>query len=310
MRGKLWVSRAKTEGSSPAASSRASAPLRPRNANIVKISRPPSARCAGAPAITRSSTSQPSTPPLSAAASGSSRSRPGGVGIWGGLVQIRSKRRPATGASPSPSLTSTVSATPLSAAFSRAQATAAGTMSVAMTRQPARAASTAASPIPVPISSTRSPGRKVRWRQKSSEPALGGWTPSATLKRQPPEVQPQRFLELGAGTRRRLRVLELLELELQRHALLLEAVQLGREAAALVGFGEDDLRAREALVVLGDLLDGLGEEALDRLLIGGRHRRERGGQADLGHDISRLTWRRKSSGCRHAPWRHWLGWRS
>jgi len=41
-------------------------------------------------------------PPLSAAAAASSRSRPGGVGIWGGLAQMRSKRRPATARSSRP----------------------------------------------------------------------------------------------------------------------------------------------------------------------------------------------------------------
>ena len=108
------------------------------------------------------------------------------MGIWGGLVQIRSKTRPRTGAKPSPGSTSTRSATPLSTAFARAQRTAASTTSVATTRAPARAASTAASPIPVPISSIRSPGRTGRCRQKSSEPALGGCTPSATVNMQPP----------------------------------------------------------------------------------------------------------------------------
>ena len=53
---------------------------------------------AGAPWITRSRTSQPSTPPLSAAAPGSVRASPGGVGICGGFEQIRSNRSPVTGA--------------------------------------------------------------------------------------------------------------------------------------------------------------------------------------------------------------------
>jgi hypothetical protein len=137
------------------------------------------------PAITRSRSSQPSTPPLSAAAPGSSRSRPGGVGIWGGLVQMRSKACPRAGSKQSPRRTSSRSATPFRSALALAHSTAAGTTSVARTRQPSRAASTAASPTPVPISSTVSPERKTRWRQKRSDPALGGWTPSSTRNAQP-----------------------------------------------------------------------------------------------------------------------------
>src|SRR5262249_25688656 len=52
---------------------------------IVKISRPPGTRYRGAPAITRLSSSQPSAPPLSAAAVASRRACPGGVGICGGV---------------------------------------------------------------------------------------------------------------------------------------------------------------------------------------------------------------------------------
>ncbi len=151
----------------------------------MKTSRPPRFRWAGAPAITRSSRLQPSRPPLSAAAAASARSRSGGVGIWGGLVQIRSKVSPRTGSNPSPRRTSTRSATPFSTAFARAHWTAASTTSVATTRAPARAAITAASPIPVPISSIRSPGQTATWRQKSREPALGGCAPSATMNVQP-----------------------------------------------------------------------------------------------------------------------------
>src|SRR4029450_977178 len=96
-------------------------------------------------------------------------------------------------------------------------------MSVATTVAPAFAASTAARPSPPPISRTRSPARTARLRQKKSEPALGGWTASGTRNTHPrhvkrwtpvsllakdaPEVEPERFFELGARPRRRLGVL-------------------------------------------------------------------------------------------------------
>src|SRR5881628_171458 len=50
-----------------------------------------------APAITRSKISQPSAPPLSAAAAASCRARFDGVGIWGAFVHTRSNRSPTTG---------------------------------------------------------------------------------------------------------------------------------------------------------------------------------------------------------------------
>src|SRR5436190_17709176 len=102
-------------------------------------------------------------------------------------------------------------------------------MSVATTRAPPLARRTAARPSPLPISSTRSPGRAARCRQKNNEPAFGGWTPSATRNTAPrqakrsspaslpaknlPEVEAEGFLELGARAGGGLRVLELLEVE-------------------------------------------------------------------------------------------------
>src|SRR5215831_19137903 len=200
--------------------------------------------------------------------------------------------------------------------------TASGRMSVAMTRAPSLAASTAATPSPPPISSTRSPGRTARWRQKNSEPALGAWTWSGTRKRQPrqenrrvpvslcakdaPEVESKRFLELGPGAGRGLRVLEHVDVDLERGPgggrsfpglehrdghlergpLALDAVELGGEPAALVRLGEDELRALERAVVLRELLHGLDDDALDLLGFRRRNRRERRRQLDLGHDFS------------------------
>src|SRR5437773_3591440 len=109
-------------------------------------------------------------------------------------------------------------------------------MSVATTRAPARAASTAASPKPAPISSTRSPGDTERFLEKNSDPALGGWAVSPTRNTQPrqlkssspassplpakdlPEIEAQRLLELGARARLGLGVLELFDVDLERHA--------------------------------------------------------------------------------------------
>src|SRR5262249_25013748 len=166
-----------------------------------------------------------------------------------------------------------------------------------------RAARPAASTGPPPISSIRSPGLTTRWRQKKSEPALGGWTWSGTRKRQPrqenssvpasllskdaPEVEPERFLELGPGSRRGLRVFELIDVDLQRDALALDAVELGGEPAALVGLGEHQLRAPERSVVLRELLHGLDDDPLDLLGFRRRNLRERRGQIDFRH-LSRL----------------------
>src|SRR5438132_1660461 len=99
-------------------------------------------------------------------------------------------------------------------AFARISSTAWGTMSVATTRAPALAARTAASPSPLPISSTRSPERTARCRQKNNDPAFGSWTPPATRNTEPrqvkrsspaslpsknlPEVEAKGFLDLSA----------------------------------------------------------------------------------------------------------------
>src|SRR5262245_35054490 len=177
--------------------------------------------------------------------------------------------------------------------------TASGRMSVAITRALSLAASTAANPSPPPISSTRSPGRTARWRQKKSEPALGAWTCSGTRKRQPrqektrvpasllakdaPEVEAERFLELGPGSGRGLGVLEHVDVDLQRDALALDAVELGGEPATLVRLGEDELRALERAVVLRELLHRLDDDALDLLGFGRGNRRERRRQLHLCH---------------------------
>src|SRR5438309_12053016 len=97
------------------------------------------------------------------------------------------------------------------------------------------------------------------------------------------EVEAQRLLELGARARRRLGVLEMVELELERHAFLLDAVELGGQATALVRFGEDDLRPGEAAVVTGELLDGVDERALDLHLLTGRNGGEGRGEVDVRH---------------------------
>src|SRR5438093_1054935 len=129
----------------------------------------------------------------------------------------------------------------------RITSTASGRMSVAVTRAPSFAASTAATPSPPPISSTRSPGRTARWRQRKSEPALGAWTRSGTRNRQPrqenrrvpasllakdaPEVESERFLQLRPGSGGCLRVFELIDVDLERDPLALDAVEPGLEPA-------------------------------------------------------------------------------
>src|SRR2546427_432586 len=174
---------------------------------------------------------------------------------------------------------------------------------VATTRAPAFAASTAARPRPAPISSTRWPGRTVRFWQKNNEPALGGctasgtrnthprqvkrWTPGSLLAKDAPEVEPERFFELSARARGGLRVLELIDVELERNALALHAVELGGQAAPLVRFREDQLRPLEGAIVLRELLHGLDDHPLDLLGLGRRNGRERGGQTHFGHQGTR-----------------------
>src|SRR2546428_12777663 len=115
-------------------------------------------------------------------------------------------------------------------------------MSVATTRAPALAARTAASPSPLPISSTRSPERTARCRQKNNDPAFGGWTPPATRNTEPrqlkrsspaslpskdlPEAEAKGFLELSARAGTRLRVISPTEFERERAAFLLHPVGL------------------------------------------------------------------------------------
>src|SRR5438128_2614433 len=177
---------------------------------------------------------------------------------------------------------------------------ASGWMSAATTSAPAFAASTAARPSPPPISSIRSPERTWRCRHKKSDPVFGGWTASGTRNRQPrqanrrtppsllskdaPEVEPERFFELGARARRGLRVFELVDVELERNPFALHAVELRREAASLIRFREDDLRLLEG-AVLRELLDGLDDDPLDLLGLRRGNRRERGGQAHVCHRV-------------------------
>src|SRR4030095_4715479 len=216
--------------------------------------------------------------------------------------------------------------TPLRLALARMTSTASGRMSVATTVAPAFAARTAARPSPAPISRTRSPGRTARLRQKRSEPALGGctasgtrktqprqvkrWTPASLLAKDATEVEPERFLELSARARGGLRVLELVDVELEGNPLALHTVELGRQAAALVRFGEDQLRTLEGAVVRRELLHGLDQDPLDLLGLGRRHGRERRGQADVAHQGTRycvmstsvesLKYRFQPSGYTHA----------
>src|SRR5262245_30492683 len=118
----------------------------------------------------------------------------------------------------------------------------------------------------------------------SVRPGRSLMTPAGSrLAHHPPEVEADRFLELGTRTRAGLGVLELVDVDGERHTLALHAVELGSEPTALVGLGEHELRPREASVVLCDLLDRLRDQALDGLLLGRRHGGEGGGQMDLGH---------------------------
>src|SRR5712692_7553662 len=176
-------------------------------------------------------------------------------------------------------------------------------MSVATTCAPARAANTATSPSPAPISSTRSPADTERFRHKNSDPALGGCTPYPTRNTHPrqvnssrpgssalpakdfPEVEAQRLLELGARARLGLGVLELIDVDLERHAFFLDAVQLGGEPAPLVRFREHDLGAGERRVVARDLLHGLDDHPLDRLRLLRRHRRKRRRETHLSQFV-------------------------
>src|SRR5437867_4090262 len=158
-------------------------------------------------------------------------------------------------------------------------------MSVATTRAPPLARRTAARPSPLPISSTRSPGRAARCRQKNSEPAFGGWTPSATRNTAPrqakrsspaslpaknlPEVEAEGFLELGARAGGGLRVLELLEVELEWHAFLPHPVALRS-----VGVSHREVRREVAQERrLGVERPLLVFPARDHLFLERRHRR-------------------------------------
>src|SRR6185295_12576199 len=102
-----------------------------------------------------------------------------------------------------------------------------------------------------------------------------GHVPAPLLSKDAAEVKPQRFLELGTRPGGGLGVFELVDVDLEGNALALDPVELGREAAALVGLGEDELRALEASVVLSQLLYGLDDDALHLFGFRGRHRRKR-----------------------------------
>src|SRR5262249_48305557 len=101
------------------------------------------------------------------------------------------------------------------------------------------------------------------------------------------EAPPRRCCGGGAPPRRSLGVLELIDVELERNALALHAVELGGETAPLVGLREDQLRPLEGAVVLGELLHGLDENPLDLLGLGRRNGRERSSQAHVSHQGTR-----------------------
>src|SRR5216117_775341 len=97
--------------------------------------------------------------------------------------------------------------------------------------------------------------------------------------------------------------LEQFEVELEWNAFLLHPVELRRQSAPLVGFGEDELRPLERAVLLGDLPDGLDDDTLDLLGLRRRHRGERRGQINFRH-------RSTPSGCPHASSPRSREWRS
>src|SRR5213078_5101260 len=127
--------------------------------------------------------------------------------------------------------------------------------------------------------------------------------PSSALAKDFAEVEAEGFLELGTRAGRGLRVLELLEVELERDALLLHAVELRRQPAPLVGLGEDELRALERAIVVPELLHRLDDDALDLLGLHRRDRAERRRQANFRH-------RSTPSGYPRAPSRRSREWRS
>src|SRR5215831_566595 len=116
-------------------------------------------------------------------------------------------------------------------------------------------------------------------------PARRGARAGSRLAHHAAKVRPERLSELRPRSRDCLGILELVDVDRQGNALLLDPIELRGEAAALVGFREHDLRPREAPVVLRDALDHLGEQALDRLLLRPGHGRERCGQRDVGHGM-------------------------
>src|SRR5262249_13140325 len=136
------------------------------------------------------------------------------------------------------------------------------------------------------LPASRMPRLTPRVRPKSSAltmsvravltPARPAPVPSR-LAHHPAEVEPERLHQLGARAGAGLGVLELVEVQGQRHPFLLDAVELRGEPAPLVRLREDELGAGEGLVVAGDLLHGVGEQALDGLLVRAGHRGKRGG---------------------------------
>src|SRR5262249_33736237 len=105
----------------------------------------------------------------------------------------------------------------------------------------------------------RGPGRRSRDRNRRASPSR------RSLALHFPEVEANGLLQLGARAGRGLGVLQDVEVEGQWHTLLLHAVELGREAAALVGLREDELGPLEGAVVARELLNGLDQHPLDRL---------------------------------------------
>src|SRR5207249_5353946 len=109
----------------------------------------------------------------------------------------------------------------------------------------------------------------------------------------PPEISPLSLHD----------ALPIFEVELEWNAFLLHPVELRRQSAPLVGFGEDELRPLERAVLLGDLPDGLDDDTLDLLGLRRRHRGERRGQINFRH-------RSTPSGCPHASSPRSREWRS
>ena len=178
--------------------SRASARTRSaRRSSISSASKPPGASSAAPPASNVRVASSPSGP-LTNASRGSKRRTAGSSSRYsasvryGGFATIARHRTPASGASRSPSRSSTGTGGHRSAIFSRASAAAWGDRSTAITRSksPSVASESAMQPHPVPMSATTPPPppprpprstfqvprstRRVQFRTMSTSPSVSG----------------------------------------------------------------------------------------------------------------------------------------